>query len=103
MSEYYILDGRDAKPADGFTWAKWLEEHRTDRHVADETRGDARISTVFLGLNHNFCGDGPPLIFETMVFGGPLDQEQERYSTWEQAEAGHAAMLARLIARDEEG
>jgi len=52
---------------------------------------------VFLGLNHSF-GEGPPLLFETMVFGGALDQEQARYTTWEQAEAGHKQMLARVSA-----
>lgn len=27
--------------------------------------------------------------FETMIFGGEHDQYQERYSTWDEAEAGH--------------
>lgn len=55
------------------------------------------VSTVWLGLNHNW-GDGPPLIFETMVFRGPLDEEQVRYSTEAEAIAGHAAMCARVRA-----
>jgi hypothetical protein len=33
-----------------------------------------------------------------MVFGGPLDQEQDRYSTWEDAEAGHAEMEKKVRA-----
>ena len=36
------------------------------------------------------------MIFETMFFGGTLDGEQERYSTWDEAERGHAAILARV-------
>jgi hypothetical protein len=59
-----------------------------NRHIADTTIGDVRVSTVFLGIDHSF-DDGSPLLFETMVFGGELDQEQERYYTWEEAEAGH--------------
>ena len=51
-----------------------------------------KISTVWLGLNHQF-GNGPPLIFETMVFGGKYDGEQERYSTLEEAQNGHKIML----------
>jgi hypothetical protein len=51
-----------------------------------------QVSTVFLGLNHNF-GNGPPMLFETMIFGGRFDQEQWRYSTWEEAEKGHQAAL----------
>jgi hypothetical protein len=31
--------------------------------------GDYFVSTVFLGLNHQRSLDGPPLWFETMVFG----------------------------------
>ena len=47
------------------------------------------ISTIFLGIDHNF-GDGPPIIFETMVFGGVApNSEQERYSTYDEAMAGH--------------
>ena len=53
------------------------------------------VSTVWLGMDHSF-GDGPPLIFETMVFGGELDQECDRYTTEEQAQQGHAAMVARV-------
>ncbi len=47
-----------------------------------------RISTVFLAFNHNF-DEGPPLLFKTMIFGGKYDQEQWRYTTWEEAEKGH--------------
>ena len=49
--------------------------------------GIIRISTVFLG--HNFLGKREPILFETMVFGGKYDEEQERYTTWKKAEAGH--------------
>lgn len=65
----------------------------------DEFEGGAYVSTVFLGLDHRF-GQGEPLVFETMVFGGPLDQEQERYSTWDEAEAGHKAMVERVKASE---
>lgn len=49
---------------------------------------DVQVSTVFLGLDHGY-GEGPPILFETLVFGGPLDQSGDRYCTWEEAEAGH--------------
>jgi hypothetical protein len=51
------------------------------------------ISTVWLGINHSFSRSGLPLIFETMVFGSPLDGEQERYSTLEEAQEGHRIMV----------
>jgi hypothetical protein len=104
MSDYYILDGHDAVACDMMTWAQWLADSIDRRRVAATTIGDANISTVFLGSNHAFNG-GPPMIFETMVFGDPLDQEIERCSTWEQAEAQHAAMCerVRLAMREERG
>ncbi len=56
-----------------------------------------RVSTAFLGINHNFTGKGPPVLFETMVFGGALDGDCNRTATWEEAEKQHLATLARVI------
>ena len=96
MTKFYILDGHEAVPVANLDeWAKRAD--LTHRHVGDTMIGAVRVSTVFLGINHNHFG-GPPLLFETMVFGGPLNDEQQRYSTWAEAEAGHAAMVARLQA-----
>ena len=89
MSTHYILDGKTPVPADIMTWAQWFSTNGDGRTVAKTEVGGMLVSTVFLGLDHNW-GDGPPPLFETMIFGGPLDQEyQERCSTWEQAEAMH--------------
>ena len=68
------------------------------RVVAKTTIGASEVSTVWLGLDHGF-GDGPPLIFETLVFGGVLADEMYRYSTEEQALKGHAEMCARVRRR----
>ena len=90
---YMLTEGKRTVPAtDLLEWAEWYET--TDRRVAVTNIGDVRVSTVFLGTDHNW-GQGPPLLFETMIFGGPLDEECERYSTWEQAEAGHKCMVER--------
>ena len=66
------------------------------RQVGKFTNGDVEVSTVFLGLNHG--DERGDKWFETMVFGGPLNGEQERYETWVEAEAGHAAVIARVLA-----
>ncbi len=92
MSRYYKLDSRTPVPTGLMDWALWYET--ADRHVAvTEVAPGIRVSTVFLGLDHSF-GVGPPLLFETMVFNDYGDNgRQERYSTWEEAEAGHARIV----------
>ena len=95
MEKYYILDGKTAKSVDPITWATWFK--KADRHVADERIGGCRISTIFLGFDHSFSPNEPPLLFETMVFDGLLNGEMDRYTTWEQAEKGHAAMVMRVV------
>jgi len=56
-----------------------------------------RVSTAFLGIDHNFTDDGPPMLFETMVFGGALDGDCDRTSTWEEAEKQHVETLTRVL------
>ncbi len=109
MSDKYILDGHKAVVEDDLmVWGKWFED--ADRHVAvthlpawplmvlvgklfKTKRFDpAKVSTVFLGLDHSF-GDGELQLFETMIFGGKQDEEMRRYATWEEAEAGHKEMV----------
>lgn len=93
LSGRYILEGQiPVECPDLRTWGEWLE--RAKRHVGDtQVSDDVRVSTVFLGLDHNYCDKGAPILFETMIFGGPHDQYQERYCTWDEAEAGHAAAV----------
>lgn len=98
MSEYYYPDGR---PILGgvLEWAKFMD---TDRMVAVTRSWDWRkeapdeqtgvlVSTVYLGLDHSF-GEGPPLIYETMVFGGDHNGDMDRYTTYEEALEGHKRM-----------
>lgn len=100
MGRYILGPDHEAIPCPDLTkWAKWLES--SERHVAEENVGDYWISTVFLGLDHQFR-DGPPLLFETMVFKRKADgepdmggEDQFRYSTWDDAVAGHEATVKR--------
>jgi hypothetical protein len=87
-TEKYILKGKEPILEENlFTWGAWLET--ANRHVADDYINDVRVSTVFLGRDHNFAPTGPPILFETMIFGGKHDEYQERYSSWDEAEEGH--------------
>ena len=90
----YILKGKEVVPCDDLMeWAKWYES--ANRHVAQDTIGNSVISTVFLGIDHSF-ENGPPLLFETLVFNGKLDGEMNRYSTWTDAVKGHKNMIERV-------
>lgn len=94
----YVLDGHTpVEEPDLEQWARWFAA--ADRHVREDTVGDTRVSTVFLGIDHNFgFHNSRPVLFETMVFGGPKDADQDRYRTWDEAVAGHQDMLYAVIA-----
>ena len=94
MSEHYILEGRKTVSCDLMTLAKAMNNVANRRIERTQINDEVHVSTVFLGLDHSF-GEGPPLLFETMVFGGDMDQEEDRYTTYDQAEAGHKAMVER--------
>ena len=94
MGDKYILEGKQTVECnDLITWARWFETG--NRRVAEDIISGVRISTIFLGLDHAFRG-GPPMLFETMVFGGALNEEQERCTTWDQAEQMHKNMVERV-------
>lgn len=100
LGHYMLVDGVAVPAPDVMAWAMWFEH--ADRRVALTEMGAVRVSTVFLGLDHNW-GGGPPLVFETMVFGSEvgdeLDQYQERYPTLESAMAGHERAVAAVQAQ----
>jgi len=91
---YYILLGRTPIAVTVEAWAKWMQI--AERHVACDDIGKAGVSTVFLGLDHGMRNNADPLIFETLVFGGPLDGEMRRYSTWAEAERGHQEVVTEV-------
>lgn len=78
---FYVLDGVTPVPVSEF-----LE--RNKRLKIDEV-GEVTVSTVFLGVDHNWSDVGPPVLFETMIFGGEHDEYQQRYSSYADALAGH--------------
>lgn len=103
---HWTLDGQTPKPcADLLEWAVWFAEadravRRTEVH--NPQAAPVIVSTVFLGLDSNYHDDGPPILFETMVFGGRLDEAQHRYATWDEAVAGHEVIVEMMTARSPE-
>jgi hypothetical protein len=107
--KFYGLRGTEVMTFDDITaYSAWKVERADPLGdvVKQETIGNAWISTVLLMIDHQF-GEGPPLIFETMVFDAeshePMDRMQ-RYSTYDEALAGHEeiANCMRLIDRESE-
>lgn len=95
MSHYYLNEDKTYRPAELMEWAEQFEH--MERHVADDNLNGKRVSTVWLGLDHNYSG-GKPLLLETMVF----DEEGyeiycERYTTWQEAEDGHEKAIQWVI------
>lgn len=92
-SGHYILNDQ-GEPEICLSLQRWGEfySHPENRIIHQTQVGSILISTVFLGLDHRF-GDGPPILWETMMFGwmlpAALQHYQERYTSRDHAEAGH--------------
>jgi hypothetical protein len=94
---YYILGNQVVVPASGaMEFGKWVET--ADRIVSKTQVADIEVSTVFIGIDHQFY-NGPPLLFETMVFGGDLDQTCRRCFTWDEAVEQHETILSEVLNR----
>lgn len=94
MNQYILKDRIPVSEPDIMTWARMFEFG--ERTVGRTKLGDSEISTVFLGMDHSLDGD-EPILWETMVFGGELDQRQTRCSgSWEDAEKMHERMVLRV-------
>lgn len=101
MNDYYILDNKTVKKIqDVQTWASWYET--ADKRVKLDCIGNCKISTIFLGRNYRWFDNGRPLLFETVVFGGKLNQNQWRCSTWNEAIIQHEAVCEKVQFLEEE-
>lgn len=98
-AKYYDREGWEI---DHDTWvamveSPWAEENKRVRstYLVDRRTGiSAWVSTVWLGLDHNFLRTGPPMIFETMIFGKEWDGPQWRHASIQSAVTGHYEAVA---------
>lgn len=92
---YYDLDGN---PVPMREWARLFEARRQGKGIVEQTRltGGVYVSTVWLGLNHRW-GEGPPLIFETLIFDDLEDERMWRYSTFTEAFRHHHQLLGEIM------
>lgn len=75
---------------------KWFENFYESRFVAREDVGEHTVSTVFLGLDHGYSEDGPPVLFETLVWKADGSEDMYRYSTYDEAIEGHRRVCREL-------
>jgi hypothetical protein len=114
----YVLDGHEPVAIDNddereglLRWAQWYET--ADRYVMQTRLIDgSRISTVFLGIDHNHSDKGPPILFETAIFTGETRRCEwlkrdihecdikSRYATWGEAEEGHMHWIEQCVPPD---
>jgi len=108
---HYILVGKQPVVCRSILeFGRWFET--ADRHVALTMTRHFVVSTVFLGIDHNFWGEGDPVLFETMVFarqhGSPFsphfatgdEQGCWRHCTWDDAQRWHWGVV-RMYRRKE--
>lgn len=111
MNIYVVEPGGIVRPEPDFDklslWTVFAERKSFDdggRVVARDVLPDGTlVSTVFLSADHRM-GNGPPVLFETMVFDCPAqawNDFQSRYCTVEEARAGHADIVERLRTHQE--
>lgn len=78
------------------SFGEWSERHsRGDWRVAQDRLGEAWVSTIWNGIDAGPL-DEPPVIFETVIFGGPYDRYEWGYSTEVEAKAGHERVVEAL-------
>ncbi len=100
FNDYYILVNKKSVLVGWDKYLEWLNKDPRATKLWNTSVGEGRVSTIFLGMDHSYAFEEPtvPILFETMVFdtGTELDEAQERYSTYDEAYAGHNLMIERV-------
>ena len=95
--KYFLNEDKTYRQCELMEWCEQFEI--MDRHLGNDIINDKHISTVWLGLYHNYFG-GDPLLFETMVFDesrGGSEIYIDRYTTWDEAVKGHQKAITWVL------
>ncbi|CAJ7417392.1 Uncharacterised protein [Burkholderia pseudomallei] len=93
----YVLDGHEPRRARSvLDWMKWFAN--TDRTVALTRIDDMDVSTVFIGIDHEFSPHGvrfrgEPMLFETAIFTTSRVVRVFRHPSWDEAAHAHAFIV----------
>ena len=104
LGKYFDMDGNE------ITLREWgdMYNHPERRIVKQDHVGRYFVSTVLLGVDHSFTPEGPPILFETMIFDNKGVQGQglgedvfcDRYTNKDAALAGHDQAVERARRKD---
>lgn len=96
-SDWYLLDdqGNPVPTDDMDAWGEFMRD-ATQRTVGKTKIGKTEVSTVFLGMDHNFTGSGDPVLWETCIFHENESEVVGRYESAVEAELGHAQWCERM-------
>lgn len=89
---HYIFQNKKVVVVSRDVWVEWMERqfelgYESERVVSRTEVGGDTVSTVFLGIDHDWFGTGTPVLFETMIF--PDCEYCVRSCTLEEALASH--------------
>ncbi|MBF3951877.1 hypothetical protein ISG27_12605 [Burkholderia pseudomallei] len=94
----YVLDGHEPRRAHSvLEWMHWFAN--ADRHVALTCIDEMEVSTVFIGIDHEFSPHGlryhgqAPMLFETAIFTGSQVSRVVRHPSWDEAAQAHALIV----------
>ena len=97
---FYILQGETPVPETDFQeWARWMAT--VDCIVKQTQLGSVRVSTAFIGFDHNWNHTGAPLLFETWLSGGIFGDKFERCATLGEAKEQHEKVVCIVSAAAE--
>jgi len=100
---YIFKNGKPVVMVDLLEWAKWMAG--TNRVVtASGTEEGPCVVTIFLGLDYQFGSVKPrkPLLFLTVIAGGPHDGEARLTSDVSAAYMAQAEMERKAFSKKEE-
>ncbi|MDP2358271.1 MAG: hypothetical protein Q8M31_19725 [Beijerinckiaceae bacterium] len=93
---WYVLDETDEPvPATELEFSAWKRANPDRCRVGEYEVGNAVVSTVFLGRDQGYA-ESEHVLWQTLVSGGPLDGECDRYTSHEAAKRGHESWSTRV-------
>lgn len=100
MLMYMLNDAGEPELCEDYlAWALWFEDGE-QRFVAEDCvsardgRSKVRVSTMFIGIDTSLGSIKPPLLWETMVFGGAMHRFCERHGSLADAVDKHQKTVA---------